>query len=269
MRKETIVMRKTRRIPSLFASIAGLALIASTGGAVNAAPGTTTPMTTDTAISTTANTSQVADQTVLSTMAVGEEEAADMTAVALSAIANNEVSVHAPMESLKASESKVSTIATDEGDFTTVTVPVGGPYSLTSNVAMVFDSSGDRLQYTETLVSENQAGNFAIATYLDGAQTSNQDTDLAFMTDAELEADLAASQAPGAKDTTQSTDKNTGACIATVLGVGGVVGSIIAYSCAGACAAAAAGVGVPFCVACIAGFATVGGASVTAVATCF
>ena len=43
------------------------------------------------------------------------------------------------------------------------------------------------------------------------------------------------------------------------------MGSIIAYSCAGACAAAAAGVGVPFCVACIAGFATVGGASVTAV----
>lgn len=258
-------MIQARRIPSLFASLAGLALIVSTAGAANAAPSNAAPMTT----SPTASTSQVADKTVLTTIAVGEQEAADMTAAALSAISSSEVSIHASTESLKISESKVSTIATDQGLFTTVTVPVDGPYSLTSNIAMVFDSSGDRLQYTETLVSENEAGNFAIETYLDGTQTSNQATDLAFMSDAELEADLAASQTPGAKDANLSTDKNTGACIATVLGVGGVVGSIIAYSCAGACAAAAVGVGVPFCVACIAGFATVGGASITAVATCF
>jgi hypothetical protein len=88
-----------------------------------------------------------------------------------------------------------------------------------------------------------------------------------------LKADLAASQATGSDVADAApaplAEKKTGACIATVLGVSGVVGGIIAYGCAGACAAAAVGVGVPFCIACIAGFATVGGASVTAVATCF
>lgn len=63
--------------------------------------------------------------------------------------------------------------------------------------------------------------------------------------------------------------KNTGACLAAVLGVGGTVGALIAWACAGSCAAAAAGVGVPFSVACIAAYATVGGASITAVASCF
>lgn len=87
-----------------------------------------------------------------------------------------------------------------------MTVPVGWPFSLSSSIALVFDSSGDRLQYTETLVSENEAGKFAIATYLGGTQTSNQATD------------LAASQTPRAKDANLSMDKNTGACIAAVGG---------------------------------------------------
>ncbi|MFF2607259.1 hypothetical protein [Arthrobacter koreensis] len=189
----------------------------------------------------------------------------------MASLASGEIDIQASLESLKASDSKVSTVSTPTGQYTTVTVPLGEPYSLTSNVSMVLDSTGHRLQYSETLVSENAAGNFNITTYVDGTLTSNQDTDLAFMTDAELRADLANSQpeSPTSDGGMQLAEKNTGACIATVLGVGGVVGSIIAYSCAGACAAAAVGVGVPFCVACIAGFATVGGASITAVATCF
>lgn len=104
--------------------------------------------------------------------------------------------------------------------------------------------------------------------------TSDQDTDLVYMTYAGLKADLVAAQAKTCGTTSDAApaplaEKNTGACIATVLGVSGVVGGIIAYGCAGVCAAAAAGVGVPFCLGCIAGFASVGGVSITAVATCF
>lgn len=256
-------MKPTRRIQSLFASLAGMALVVSTAGAAHAAPGTTE--------SAPPGMAQAGAQSSLTTVAVGEEEAAAITSEVLASLSNGEVTIEAPLSALKASESKVSTVSTDDGLFTTVTLPVGGPYSLTSNVSMILDSSGERLQHTETLVSENTAGNFNVTSYVDGVLTNNQDTDLAFMSDAELKADLAnaQSQAPGAEGGMQLAEKNTGACIATVLGVGGVVGGIIAYSCAGACAAAAIGVGVPFCVACIAGFATVGGASITAVASCF
>ncbi|MFF2824195.1 hypothetical protein ACFVRV_14270 [Arthrobacter koreensis] len=248
-------MKSTKRIQSLFASLAGLALITSTGGAANAGPR-------DALAETPAS---------VTTAAVSSERAAEVTSEAMASLASGEIDIQASLESLKASDSKVSTVSTPTGQYTTVTVPLGEPYSLTSNVSMVLDSTGHRLQYSETLVSENAAGNFNITTYVDGTLTSNQDTDLAFMTDAELRADLANSQpeSPTSDGGMQLAEKNTGACIATVLGVGGVVGSIIAYSCAGACAAAAVGVGVPFCVACIAGFATVGGASITAVATCF
>ncbi|MBF4992710.1 hypothetical protein ITX31_01105 [Arthrobacter gandavensis] len=248
-------MKPTRRIQSLFASLAGLALIASTGGAANAGPR-------DALAETPAS---------VTTAAVSSERAAEVTSEAMASLASGEVDIQASLESLKASDSKVSTVSTPDGQYTTVTVPLGEPYSLTSNVSMVLDSTGHRLQYSETLVSENAAGKFNVTTYVDGTLTSNQDTDLAFMTDAELRADLANSQpkSPTSDGGMQLAEKNTGACIATVLGVGGVVGSIIAYSCAGACASAAVGVGVPFCVACIAGFATVGGASITAVATCF
>lgn len=256
-------MKPTRRIQSIFASLAGMALVVSTAGAVHATPSTTE--------SPEQSMAQAGAQSSLTTVAVDAEEAAEITSEVFSSLSSGEVTIEAPLSAVKASESKVSTVSTDDGVFTTVTLPVGGPYSLTSNVSMILDSSGERLQYTETLVSENAAGNFKVMSYVDGVLTSDQDTDLAFMSDAELKADMAnaKSQAPGSEGGMQLAEKNTGACIATVLGVGGVVGGIIAYSCAGACAAAAIGVGVPFCVACIAGFATVGGASITAVASCF
>lgn len=254
-------MKSTRRIQSIFASLAGMALVVSTAGAAQATSGTTE--------SPQQSMAESSAQSSLTTVAVGAEEAAEVTADAVSWLSSGEVTIEAPLSAVKASESKVSTVSTDGGVFTTVTLPVGGPYSLTSNVSMILDSSGERLQYTETLVSENAAGNFKVTSYVDGVMTNDQDTDLAFMSDDELKADMAKSQAQGPDGGMQLAEKNTGACIATVLGVGGVVGGIIAYSCAGACAAAAIGVGVPFCVACIAGFATVGGASVTAVASCF
>ncbi len=198
---------------------------------------------------------------------VSGDEAAAMTDEAVAAVKNGEVALQTPESSLDASEAKVNTIETSEGTFTMVSVPVVGAYSLTSNFSLFFDSAGDLVQYGETLVSENEAGNFNVTTYAGGALTSDQDTDLPYMSDSELVEDMVNTQSEASVGI--QSDKNTGACLATVLGVTGVVGGIIAYACAGACAAAAVGVGVPFCVGCIAGFAVVGGASITGVANCF
>lgn len=196
--------------------------------------------------------------------AVSDQRSAQMVEAAATAMDAGRVTTESPSASLRLSDATVYSVETNRGKYTTVTVPVSGAYSLTSNVSVVFDPADAVAGFTETLVSENAAGNFQVKTFADGRMTSDQATDIPFMTDSALKADLAASQSAGTTE-----EKNTGACIATVLGVSGVVGGIIAYSCAGACAAAAAGVGVPFCVACIAGFATVGGASITAVASCF
>jgi hypothetical protein len=49
------------------------------------------------------------------------------------------------------------------------------------------DEKGSIVQYTETHVSENAAGNFNITSYSDGKLLSSQDTDMPYMTDAELQ----------------------------------------------------------------------------------
>lgn len=198
---------------------------------------------------------------------VSGDAAEAMVDAAVQAVENGEVTVNAPQSALKPSEADVYTIESDEGAFTSVTVPVGGSYSMLSNLTVVFDDSENIAQHTETLIGQNDAGNFNVTSYLDGGLVSSQDTDLPYMTDAELLEDLESTGwAPGASPIEA---QSTGSCLAAVLGVSGVVGAIIAYTCAGACAAAAAGVGVPFCVACIAAYATIGGASITAVASCF
>lgn len=255
MKKDVSVMRMTRKSPALLTSLVGLMIVISTSGAANAV-----------SIAPTADP--------LTMIAVSGQEAALKTEVAMSALASGAIPLQAPLNAVVAAESKVNTIPTANGAFTTVTIPISGSYSFTSNVSMVFDSAGNRLQSSEMLVSENADGFFNVKTYADGVMTNNQDTDLVYLTDAELKADLVASQAKSGSVAADAAPaplaaKNTGACVATVLGVTGVVGAIIAYGCAGACAAAAVGVGVPFCIACIAGFATIGGASITAVATCF
>lgn len=207
------------------------------------------------------------DETATNTITeVGSDTASTMTDAALAAVEDGEVNLQAAESFLDPSEATVHSVDTKEGTFTTVTVPVNGEYSLTSNFSAVFDSSTNLVQYAETLVSENESGNFNVSTYTDGALTSDQDTDIAFMTDAELELDMAKSQPdPGS----EMRASNTGPCLAAVLGISGVVGGIIAYACAGACASAAAGIGVPLCVGCVSGFAVVGGASITGVASCF
>ena len=84
-----------------------------------------------------------------------------------------------------------------------------------------------------------------------------------YMTDAELQENSSTVTLRGAQ--TQSATS----CLAAVPGISGFFAGIIVAICWGACAAAAVGVGVPFCVACIAAYAAIGGASITAIASCF
>ncbi|MBG6066416.1 hypothetical protein [Micromonospora ureilytica] len=112
-------------------------------------------------------------------------------------------------------------------------MPIGAGYSLTSNFIVLFDEKSSIVQYTETYISENAAGNFNITSYSDGNSSAAR-TQMPYMSDAQL-------QKNSSTDTSHEA-QSTRYCV---------------------------GGGVPFCIACIAAYATIGGASITAIASCF
>lgn len=246
-------MTKSRTILTMVALVMGLMLALATNASAASSDSSS-------------SASDQEDCDTITMAAASGDEADTLTDAVIAGVESGEFTLHAPESALDASGAKVYAFEYEGDAFTSVTVPIGDDYSTTSNLTVLFDDDGTVLQYGETLVSENDAGNFNVASHIDGELVSSQDTDLSYMTDAELQQELdATSQELNA----EAQSSNTGACLAAVLGVSGIVGGIIAYTCAGACASAAVGVGVPFCVACIAAFATVGGASITAVASCF
>lgn len=192
---------------------------------------------------------------------VTNQRAHDLTGAAMAAVKKGSISLHAPAGSLAQDEAKVYTVDAENTTVTSVSIPVGGDYSMLSNLTVVFDKGGNIVQYGETLISENEAGNFNITSYADGRLAKSNDTDQAFMTDAQLQ-----NNSSPARVSTSGVGE-TVACVVSVLGVSGAVAYLIVGACAGACTVPI--VGTAICVACIGAYAAVGGASITAVASCF
>lgn len=185
--------------------------------------------------------------------------------VVMNQIAAGGITVNAPTSSLDESKATVQAIGSEQGTFTAVTLPVSGGYSLVSNFSVLLDPMDAVAQYSETLFSKNDAANFQIVQYADGKLVKDEDTGIAYKTNAELLAEMQdAPQGPVVQGTGAVV-----ACLAAVLGVGGTVGYLIVAACAGACAAAGSGFSVPICVACIGAYAAIGGASIGAVVACF
>ncbi|WP_157062950.1 hypothetical protein [Actinopolyspora mortivallis] len=194
------------------------------------------------------------------------QHARDLTRAAFEAVKNGEVSVQAPQRALSWDQAKVYRVDAEETTSTSVTIPVDGDYSLVSNLTVLFDENGDIVQYSETLISENKEGNFNITSFTDGVLVNSNDTDQPYMTDEQLQQG-ANSGAGSSESMTAMGVGSTVACVASVLGVSGATGYLIVSACTGACTIPGAGTSV--CVACIGAYATVGGASITAVASCF
>lgn len=191
-------------------------------------------------------------------------QAGELAENAAELLDRGEVTVHAPADALVRDGTKTYFVEAGEENFTSVTFPIAGDYSeLLSNLTVLFDADGAVVQYSESLIGEGSSGNFQVTTYVDGALTNSEDTGIPYLADEELRSSVA--------DTSEfaAEGMNTGACLAAVLGVSGVVGAIIAKVCVGACAVPMTPVTAPVCAACIGGFAVVGGASIAAIASCF
>jgi len=195
---------------------------------------------------------------------IDNSKAQQLTRKIQKAAEKGQISVQAPQSALSYGQAKVYTVKADNSAFTSVTIPIAGEYSTVSNLTVLLGVGGRIIQYSETLISANEVGNFNITTFVDGALVNSNDTDMAYLTNAQL----LASDAAGSEDMiTAMGPRSTAACVASVLGVSGFVGYLIVGACTGACAVP--GVGTAVCVACIGAYAAVGGASITAVASCF
>lgn len=204
----------------------------------------------------------LAEEGSTSMTALEGERADAALATVTEALADGTLTVAADDEDLELDAAKVYELA-GGAEGTSVTLPLGDAYSVTSNVTVLLDGEGSIAGYTETQVTRSADDTFQITSFVDGALASEEVTDRAFVTNDEIRRlDAAAAAAPG-----DVTPLNTAACVASVLGVSGVTAYLIVGACTGACAVP--GVGTAVCVACIGAYATVGGASVTAVAACF
>ncbi len=192
------------------------------------------------------------------------QQAEDAVAAVRSALASGDISIAAPSGDLALDQAKVYTVDAEGSSYTSVTVPVGGSYnSHVSNLTAVIDADGNVVQSGETLIGENADGNFNISTYADGSLVRSNDTDRSYRTAEQLQA----ADANSADEVTTRGAGSTAACVAAVLGVSGTTAYLIVGACAGACTIPIAGTAI--CVACIGAYAAVGGASITAVASCF
>lgn len=130
-----------------------------------------------------------------------------------------------------------------------------------SNLTVLFDADGAVVQYADTLFSQGDSGNFHVTSYVDGALTNSANTGISYMSDEQLRSEVASQ--------TAVVPMSTAGCLAAVLGVSATVAAAIAYACVGSCSVPMTPVTAPVCAACVGGFAAVGGASITAVASCF
>jgi len=213
-----------------------------------------------------ANTAGAEQGDAIDMTQIGGEQAEQLAADVTELIDSGEVTVNAPAEALVRDGAKAYQVEAGEEQqqVTSVSFPISGSYSEPlSNLTVLFDAEGAVVQYSETLISEGDTGNFHITSYADGELTNSEDTGISYMDDEQLRGEMTAGNEAVAES------NSTAACLASVLGVSVAVGAVIAYACAGSCSVPMTPVTAPICAACIGGFAVVGGASITAIANCF
>lgn len=182
-------------------------------------------------------------------------------------IEDNNVVLNYQSAILDFSEAKLLDITCGNEVYTSITIPVEGyKYSLISNVTFVIYNN-QIAAYTEALITKGTDDKFVIDTYYNGSLIESNHTDIAYMSDSEIQSGLNAIHDNVQKGNEYVQTRGVPAiagCLVGVLGVNATVAYLIAGTCIASCPAV-----VPICVACIAGVCTIGAADVAAVVGCF
>lgn len=190
---------------------------------------------------------------------LGVVDTVNMAVAAMKEVDNGSISVKNPVADLALDQTKAYKVTSANGTFTSVTIPLDAGHSMPSNLTIMYNQKGDRIQYNETVVGKNDAGNFHVDSYTNGQLVKAKDLDVAYVSNDQLKKDIDTTATRKATDATQN-------CVNTALGVSGVLAVLMAAVCVGVCAIP--GVATPVCVACIGALATFAGSSVTAVLSC-
>lgn len=183
------------------------------------------------------------------------------------AIEGNNVVLNYQSAKLDFDKAKLLDITCENEVYTSITIPVESiNYSLISNVTFVVYNN-QITAYTESLITRGADDKFVIDTYYNGSLIESNHTDIAYMSDSEIQNGLNAIHDNVQKGNEYAQTRGIPAiagCLVSVLGVNGAVAYLIAGTCIASCPAV-----VPICVACIADVCTIGAADVAAVVACF
>lgn len=186
------------------------------------------------------------------------------------AVDNNEILLHFDKSNLNYNEAKVMDIVNEDRAYTAITVPmVNENYAFLSNVTVILDKN-QIITYSESLITKSENNKFIINTYSDGVLVESNHTDIDYVSDTELQAELQAIHENIEKGNQYLQTRGLGAvagCIAGAIGVNGTIAYLVAATCVTACTAAPIGGAV--CAACIGGVFVLGAADVAVVAACF
>lgn len=197
------------------------------------------------------------------TLDLSDEDSEELKTLFLRDLSNDVFDIHTFEENLNFENAKGLEIVVEDGAFKTITVPiVGEEYNMFSNFTVVYDSDNNVVNYQETWVTRSDRNTFEFTSYADGDKVSQNISDVEYVSNEQIQEEL-----DSLEEVSMVQSRGVAkiaACLASVLGVGGTVGYIIAGMCAGSCLAVP-----PVCAACVAAYATIGGASIAAVMGCF
>lgn len=184
---------------------------------------------------------------------------------------NNNLDLHTDLDNLDFNKIEVLDHNIKGEDYLTVSIPIIGEYSLTSNLTLVLDQQKNILDYSETLISKSDINTFKIHNFYNGNEKQNEVTDIPYTSDKDMLAEIEDYQENPEKyenDTETVQPYGIGqasACLAGMLGVDLVVAKLIAGTCVSSCGAGV----VPLCAACVGAVATMGAANIGGIIACF
>lgn len=190
-----------------------------------------------------------------------------LTDMSKNAISSKQVILNHSNAELVFDDARFLEIKENKENYTSVTIPiVGDQYSLISNFTLVFDSENKLLSYSETLITKSKNDKFIISTFFDGTLAQNQETDIDYISNSELQKELETLQnVSQPQNSIQGKSFNEIAlCISVIALVDLTVARIIAATCIASCPAIP-----PICVACIGTVGVIGAANIPAVVACF
>lgn len=115
----------------------------------------------------------------------------NLTDMSKEAISSKQIVLNYSNADLVFDDARFLEIKENNENYASVTIPiVGEQYSFISNLTLVFDSENEIISYSETLITKSDNDKFIITTYFDGKLFQEDETDIDYISNSELQKEL-------------------------------------------------------------------------------